>query len=49
MMSGGRDVLNERPREDEQALIGRPARRFGQAAVIHTTKGDIKIKLFPDE
>jgi len=49
MMNAGRDVLNERPREDEQALIGKPTRRLGRAAVIHTTKGDIKIKLFPEE
>ena len=49
VLAGGRDVLNERPREDEQALIGKPARRLGHSAVIHTTKGDIKIKLFPEE
>jgi len=48
-MSGGRDVLNERPREDERNLLGKPTRRLGQGAVIHTTKGDVEIKLFTEE
>eukprot|EP01117_Protostelium_nocturnum_P018673 TRINITY_DN7855_c0_g1_i1.p1 TRINITY_DN7855_c0_g1~~TRINITY_DN7855_c0_g1_i1.p1 ORF type:complete len:617 (-),score=251.02 TRINITY_DN7855_c0_g1_i1:38-1888(-) len=46
----GRDILNERPTKDEQALLSKPsARRLGRTAVIHTTKGDIKLKLFAEE
>jgi hypothetical protein len=49
-MHGGRDVFNERPTGDEAALLAKPSRRrLAKAATIHTSKGDIKIKLFPEE
>lgn len=46
-----RDVLNEKPTEDEQISVqansGRPG--LGREAVIHTTMGDINLKLFTDD
>ncbi len=45
----GRDVFNERPTQDEAALLKKPVRKLGRTATIHTTKGDIHIKLFADE
>ena len=49
----GRDVFNERPATDE--LVAAEGEAVGPAAVlprgvvIHTTRGDIWVKLFPDE
>jgi peptidylprolyl isomerase domain and WD repeat-containing protein 1 len=46
----GRDVFNEKPMKDEHQLMAQPAmRQLGRSAIIHTTMGDIHIKLFPDE
>ncbi len=49
-MTTGRDVLNERPTKEDVSMP-KPTtnRRLGRGAVIHTTMGDIHIKLFPDE
>jgi len=48
---GDRDVMNEKPTQEEQQLAVAQAKRGKLAynAVIHTTKGDIHLKLFPDE
>ena len=48
-MSSGRDVFNERPTKEELSLASKPTRRIGKSATIHTSKGDIHIKLFGDE
>jgi peptidylprolyl isomerase domain and WD repeat-containing protein 1 len=49
-METGRDVFNEKPTRDEHSLITQPsAKQLGRSCVIHTTMGDIHIKLFPDE
>eukprot|EP00026_Physarum_polycephalum_P001078 Phypoly_transcript_01079.p1 GENE.Phypoly_transcript_01079~~Phypoly_transcript_01079.p1 ORF type:complete len:623 (+),score=105.08 Phypoly_transcript_01079:1835-3703(+) len=46
----GRDVFNEKPSKDEHLALSQPASRaLGKGAIIHTTMGDIHIKLFPDE
>eukprot|EP01118_Nematostelium_gracile_P000454 TRINITY_DN10503_c0_g1_i2.p1 TRINITY_DN10503_c0_g1~~TRINITY_DN10503_c0_g1_i2.p1 ORF type:complete len:586 (-),score=137.92 TRINITY_DN10503_c0_g1_i2:76-1833(-) len=45
----GRDILNERPREEEQQILKKPAKALGKQAIIHTTKGDIKIILHSEE
>lgn len=46
----GRDVFNERPTKDDSADQNKNmSSRLGQSAVIHTSKGDISIKLFPNE
>jgi len=49
-MEEGRDVFNERPTKDDSAL-SKPVvnRRLGRRAIIHSTYGDIHIKLFPEE
>ena len=49
-----RDVFNEKPTLEEAlptngAAAGEDADVLPRGAVIHTTKGDITIKLFPDE
>ncbi|KAG6820714.1 hypothetical protein H0H93_012767 [Arthromyces matolae] len=52
---GERDVFNERPTRDEQTVAAAaPATRTGPAAVadsatIHTTVGDMHIRLFPQQ
>ncbi len=50
--AGPRDVLNERPPK-ELALVGGMVqagqKNLGRGAVIHTTMGDITIKLYPEE
>eukprot|EP00299_Pterocystis_sp_00344_P017686 c8862_g1_i2.p1 GENE.c8862_g1_i2~~c8862_g1_i2.p1 ORF type:complete len:476 (-),score=130.26 c8862_g1_i2:8-1435(-) len=44
-----RDVFNEKPSKAE-LMAAKPANNpLGQTAVIHTTLGDIAIKLFPEE
>lgn len=47
----GRDVFNERPAEVTKGVTptSLPSSRLAKAAVIHTTMGDISIKLFPVE
>ncbi|KZW01557.1 peptidyl-prolyl cis-trans isomerase [Exidia glandulosa HHB12029] len=52
---GDRDIFNEKPTREEQtiAAIAQPGKTGGPAAlaggaVIHTTFGDIHIKLFPE-
>ncbi|GAA5872288.1 hypothetical protein JCM1840_004117 [Sporobolomyces johnsonii] len=50
--AGERDVYNEKPTRDEMstaAPVVAPAGPLGRKAVIHTTKGDIAIDLFPDQ
>jgi peptidylprolyl isomerase domain and WD repeat-containing protein 1 len=52
----GRDVFNERPVGDEAAALlaaggggAGPSADLPRGAVIHTNRGDIWVKLFPDE
>uniref|UniRef100_A0A061RJB2 peptidylprolyl isomerase n=1 Tax=Tetraselmis sp. GSL018 TaxID=582737 RepID=A0A061RJB2_9CHLO len=50
--AAGRDVFNEKPPEDEllaEEAIQSAAVSMPRVAIIHTTKGDIKMKLYPDE
>jgi len=43
----GRDILNERPPPEERGkLVQQPTVQHGNTATIHTTMGDITIKLF---
>jgi len=45
----GRDVFNEKPTREEQTVaITTKSNALGSIAVIHTTMGDITIKLFPE-
>jgi len=45
-----RDIFNERPTKEEQAMLSKPsAKKLGKSAIIHTTRGDIHIKLFGEE
>ena len=48
-----RDVFNEKPATDElvaaEGEAAGPAAVLPRGAVIHTTRGDIWVKLFPDE
>lgn len=52
-MSGDRDVFNERPTRDEQnvAMSSAPVKSgpspVASSATIHTTLGDIHVRLFP--
>ncbi|KAK9828550.1 hypothetical protein WJX72_000712 [[Myrmecia] bisecta] len=50
---GGRDVFNEKPTGDEivpqEGGTGESAQVLPRGAIIHTTKGDIWVKLFPEE
>jgi len=49
-LTGGRDVFNERPTADQTSMVTQPAKHsLGTMATIHTTLGDIHIKLFPNE
>jgi len=46
----GRDVFNEKPSKDENLSVQHTSSRLlGKGAIIHTTMGDIHIKLFPEE
>ncbi|KAJ3345581.1 hypothetical protein HDU91_007304 [Kappamyces sp. JEL0680] len=45
--SGGRDIFNEKPTRDEQTLAATILTKDVSTAIIHTTFGDIYIKLFP--
>ncbi|KAI0050418.1 peptidyl-prolyl cis-trans isomerase [Auriscalpium vulgare] len=51
--SGDRDIFNERPTRDELAVAGSapsskmPAAALASSATIHTTEGDIHMRLFP--
>ena len=48
-----RDVFNEKPTADELVPIeddgGAAAATLPRGAIIHTTRGDIWVRLFPDE
>ncbi|GAA5906039.1 WD40 repeat domain-containing peptidylprolyl isomerase [Sporobolomyces salmoneus] len=49
--AGERDVYNEKPTRDEMSLAAPVLAQsgpLGRRAIIHTTKGDIFIDLFPD-
>ncbi|KAJ1982459.1 Peptidyl-prolyl cis-trans isomerase cyp15 [Dimargaris verticillata] len=48
--TGDRDVFNEKPSREEQTLaVEKPLKQLlGSSAVIHSTMGDIYIKLMPD-
>jgi len=45
----GRDVFNEKPTKEEHISAQPSSRQLGRTATVHTTMGDIHIKLFPDE
>ncbi|KAJ0395697.1 hypothetical protein P43SY_005127 [Pythium insidiosum] len=47
----GRDVFNEKPTLDESAVItdSSTVKKMGETAILHTTMGDITIKLFGKE
>ena len=53
MPTSNRDVFNEKPATDELVAAdggeAGPAAVLPRGAVVHTTRGDIWIKLFPDE
>jgi hypothetical protein len=46
-----RDILNEKPTDNDLALVDPSASKgaLPRGAIIHTTRGDIVVKLFPDE
>ncbi|KAJ3158430.1 Peptidyl-prolyl cis-trans isomerase cyp15 [Geranomyces michiganensis] len=49
--SGGRDIFNEKPSREEQTVAaaqGNTARSLGNLAIMHTTYGDIHVRLFPE-
>ncbi|KAG8696519.1 hypothetical protein FRC09_008415 [Ceratobasidium sp. 395] len=49
---GDRDVFNEKPTREEQTIASaqpvKSAASLGTSAVIHTTMGDIHLRLFPE-
>lgn len=53
---GDRDILNEKPTREEQTLaaaaassnVRGAASRVSSSAILHTTEGDITLRLFPD-
>lgn len=47
----GRDVFNEKPSKEEAVVMADSKRKesLGSAATLHTTVGDVQIKLFPNE
>ena len=47
--STGRDVFNERPTAEDRAHLAKAADAIPTETVLHTTMGDIHIRLFPDE
>jgi len=50
VLETGRDVFNEKPSRDEHLALQAPSTRLlGKGAIIHTTLGDVHIKLFPEE
>ncbi|KAI8917525.1 hypothetical protein DFJ77DRAFT_428966 [Powellomyces hirtus] len=49
--SGGRDIFNEKPSREEQTVAAAQsnmARTLGSSAIMHTSYGDIHIRLFPE-
>ena len=46
---GGRDVFNEKPTADELVMRAEQSVQLGSEAVLRTTLGDIKIRLFGAE
>jgi peptidylprolyl isomerase domain and WD repeat-containing protein 1 len=48
-MASGRDVFNEKPtREEQTTMVQTTKSHLGNTAILHTTMGDIYLKLFPD-
>lgn len=50
--AAGRDVFNEKPNTEELMAVdggGPAASSLPRGVVLHTTKGDITVRLFPDE
>ncbi|CBJ32259.1 peptidylprolyl isomerase domain and WD repeat containing 1 [Ectocarpus siliculosus] len=45
----GRDVFNEKPSAEEMHVVAETNTVVGREAVIRTSMGDIRTKLFPDE
>lgn len=45
--SGGRDIYNEKPTKDDQAIASMQMGDDISTAIIHTSFGDIYVKLFP--
>ena len=45
---GDRDVYNEKPTRDDRVEAEKKVTQSGTAGVIHTTMGDIFVKLFPN-
>ncbi|CAM9800719.1 unnamed protein product [Pylaiella littoralis] len=45
----GRDVFNEKPSAEEMHVVAETNTVVGREAVIRTSMGDIRAKLFPDE
>ena len=45
--SGGRDIYNEKPTKDDQAIASMKMGDDISTAIIHTSFGDIYVKLFP--
>lgn len=49
-ISRTRDIIHEKPTKDEiQSSAVAPQKRLARGAVIHTTSGDIHIKLFSEQ
>nr|KAJ3417924.1 Peptidyl-prolyl cis-trans isomerase cyp15 [Polyrhizophydium stewartii] len=48
--SGGRDIFNEKPSREEQTVAANAATQqaVGTLGIIHTTLGDIHVRLFPE-
>lgn len=48
--SGGRDIFNEKPSREEQTVAASQsaASKSGSSAIIHTSYGDIHVRLFPE-
>lgn len=49
--AASRDVFNVRPSKEDAAVVPQATvgKGLGRSAILHTTMGDIHIKLFPDE
>jgi len=48
VLTGGRDVFNEKPTKDLQKMASAPL-KLGSQVVMHTNMGDITVDLFPEE
>ncbi|KAJ8329195.1 Peptidyl-prolyl cis-trans isomerase cyp15 [Batrachochytrium dendrobatidis] len=49
--SGNRDIFNEKPSREEQTVAAASSHKqtMGSTGIIHTTFGDIHIRLFPEQ